>query len=104
MLIALSAAVTGIGVSLVLASQARAEPDVKGKSFSDAQATLSQAGYKAVVSTLFGARVSQGDCIVVRQQTTLGSPFLGSAGGGDMVNPSGEKRVLLSLDCDPRPK
>jgi beta-lactam-binding protein with PASTA domain len=87
------------GLALVSAGVAGAAPDTTGQTFAEAQAALKAAGYQAVVSTSIGDRVSQGDCTVVRQQTTMASPFT----GGDVQTPNSSPRVLLSLDCSKAP-
>jgi PASTA domain len=93
-------AATGASLALVSTGVAGAAPDVSGKTFSEAQTALKQAGYTAVMSTAVGDTVVQGDCTVVRQETTVASPFV----GGDVTAPKSSPRVLLSLYCTKKPK
>jgi hypothetical protein len=95
---------------------AGAAPDMSGKTFSEAQAALKQAGYTAVVSTSVGDKTAQGDCKVIRSQ----SPPTGITGwsasaiaangtfiGGDqptlypitLPNVPASGLVLLTLSC-----
>jgi PASTA domain-containing protein len=43
-------------------------PDMTGKTFSDAQTALKQAGFTAVVANTFGDKLAQGDCKVIAQR------------------------------------
>jgi beta-lactam-binding protein with PASTA domain len=94
--------VAAVAASLTLMSTgvAGAAPDVSGQTFSEAQATLKESGYAAVMSTAVGDTLAQGDCKVVRQETTMASAFV----GGDVTAPASTPKVLLSLDCVAKPK
>ena len=94
--------VAAIAASLTLMSTgvAGAAPDVSGQTFSEAQATLKEGGYAAVMSTAVGDTLAQGDCTVVRQETTMATAFV----GGDVTAPSSTPKVLLSLNCTAKPK
>jgi hypothetical protein len=103
LLIVGAGALAATAASLTLASTGvagAAPPDTSGQTFSEAQASLKSAGYTAVVSTTIGDKVAQGDCTVVRQQTTMGTAFAGGGWPGKSSSP----KVLLSLDCSKPPK
>jgi hypothetical protein len=89
-------------LTLMSTGVAGAAPDVSGQTFSEAQAALKEAGYTAVVSTAVGDAVSQGDCTVVRQNTTTASSFVGGDWTGQGSTAS--SKVMLSLDCSTPPK
>jgi beta-lactam-binding protein with PASTA domain len=82
-LVVAAAAFAAIAATAILISngRARATPVVSGRTFSEAQAALREAGYTAVASTSVGDQLPQSDCIVVRLQS------------------SSDSRVLLSLRC-----
>jgi hypothetical protein len=61
---------------------------------------LTEAGYSAVVSTSVGDKLAQGDCTVIRQETTSAAPFV----GGDVNAPATKPKVMLSLSCNPQSK
>jgi hypothetical protein len=71
-----SAAATVGTASMVLfsAGVAAASPDMSGKSFSEAQAALKQAGYTAVAATKIGDKTAQSDCKVIGQRDLTGGP------------------------------
>ena len=92
-----SSAVAAAAASLVAISPAGAEPDQTGQSFADAKAALTNAGYDVVVSTKFGSALPLEDCSVIRQETTLGAPFSNGA-----FTRSGNQKVMVSLDCNPK--
>jgi hypothetical protein len=101
-LIVVGAGTVAAGVaSLALMSTgvAGAAPDESGKTYSEALADLKAAGYTAVMSTVVGDKVAQGDCTVVRQNSTKASAFV----GGGVSAPSSAKKVYLSLDCTKPP-
>jgi hypothetical protein len=69
-----------------------ASPDVLGQKYSDAQSSLSGAGYSVVVSTTFGDSTDRADCLVVNQvDRTVPAPENTSA--------SPTNQTLVSLNC-----
>jgi beta-lactam-binding protein with PASTA domain len=80
-------------LAMVGGGVAQASPDVTGHKYSDASSTLSSAGYKVVVSTSFGDRLAQADCVVVNQHDAKHSMTNSHANGATMV--------LVSLNCTP---
>ncbi|BBY57626.1 hypothetical protein [Mycolicibacterium sarraceniae] len=81
-------AVTPVAIAAALASAAVAHassPNVVGKTFDEANSTLSSSGYTAVVVSTLGERTKRGDCVVTRQQ--------------DRQTSNG-RQTLLALDCD----
>ena len=103
LLVVIAGAGAAIGASLPLINTGvagAAPPDVSGDTFSEAQAALKESGYTAVMSTTLGDKLAQGDCKVVRQETTTASAFV----GGDVSAPSSNPKVRLSLHCNPEPK
>jgi hypothetical protein len=113
-----AAAVAAAAAALLTAGvAAAASPDVSGKTFSQAQAALKQAGYTAVVATAFGDKTAKGNCKVIGQHDLAGGPpaswvtsatvtgvFVGGdqptlypgPGFGDMPTTG---RVMLTLAC-----
>ena len=79
-------AITGNGV-------AAAATDVTGQKYSDAQSSLSSAGFKPVVETVVGDQKSWPDCLVTRTQQRTVQPPPNSSG-------SATKEMLVSLNCD----
>ena len=83
---------------------AGAQPSVTGKTYSEAQATLSSMGYTPVVASVIGDKTAQSNCMVVRQQDlTTSTVFV----GGDqptlypmkLPNVPTAGQVLLTLAC-----
>ena len=66
-----AAAAGGVACATLLTSAVAAaapSPDMTGKTFSDAQTALTQAGFTAVVANTFGDKLAQGDCKVIAQR------------------------------------
>jgi hypothetical protein len=104
LIIVACAAVAAFAASLAVAGQAAAAPDETGQTYAQAKAALA-GQYNPVVQSLVGDAQPRDQCIVVHQQTTVGTPFLGGAGPhGGMISGNGNPKVMLSLDCNPRPK
>jgi hypothetical protein len=83
-----AAVATGTGVA-----QAASSPSVVGQKYSDAQGTLSGAGFTIVVSNTVGDQTARPDCVVTHQQDrTVPPPENTSAAPG--------KQTLLALNCD----
>jgi len=83
-----AAMATGTGVA-----QAASSPSVVGQKYSDAQSTLSGAGFTIVVSNTVGDQTARPDCVVAHQQDrTVPPPENTSASPG--------KQTLLALNCD----
>ena len=80
-------------MAVLCSGVAQASPDVTGQKYSDASSTLSGAGYKVKVSTSFGSRVAQADCLVVNQRDAKASMTNSHANGATTV--------LVSLNCTP---
>jgi hypothetical protein len=74
---------------------AQGSPSVSGKTFSEASAVLSKAGYAVKVSTLLGDRLPQSDCVVTGQSDSDTPAF-----GPSQFNAVKDKIVLLSLNCN----
>jgi hypothetical protein len=115
-----TAAAAGEAWAMLLTSavaSAASSPDVTGKTFSDAQTALKQAGFTAVVANTFGDKLAQGDCKVIGQRdlptgltgwsasnTTNDGIFIGGdqptlypgPGFGDIPATG---RVMLTLAC-----
>jgi len=90
--------------SLAVVGQAAAAPDQTGQTYANAKAALG-GSYNVVVSSVVGDALPRDECTVVRQQTTVATPFYGGAGPrGGMITGSGNPKVMLSLDCNPHPK
>ena len=85
------AAAAAASLALVGTGVAGAAPDVSGQTFSEASATFSAAGLKAVVSSKVGDKKAQSDCIFTRQQATS-KPQSGN-------HPTSNTTVKLSLNC-----
>jgi hypothetical protein len=79
-------AISGSGV-------ASAATDVTGQKYSDAQSSLSSAGFKPVVESTVGDQKAWPDCIVTRAQKRTVQPPENSSG-----SPTNE--MLVSLNCD----
>jgi hypothetical protein len=113
------AAVAGGATSIALFASgvAAASPDMTGKTFSQAQTALSQAGLTAVAASYIGDKTAQADCTVVSQRdvaggfpdwatsNTVNGVFIGRSptqftGGGFGNNPT-QGQVLLTLACYP---
>jgi hypothetical protein len=83
-----AAATTGTGVA-----QAASSPSVVGQKYSDAQSTLSGAGFTIVVSNTVGDETARPDCIVTRQQDRTVPP-------PENTGASASNETLLALNCD----
>jgi hypothetical protein len=79
-------AISGSGV-------ASAATDVTGQKYSDAQSSLSSAGFKPVVESTVGDQKAWPDCIVTRAQKRTVQPPENSSG-------SATNEMLVSLNCD----
>jgi beta-lactam-binding protein with PASTA domain len=94
----IAALVAAIATSVLLAgnSAAASAPDVSGKKFSEAEAALSTAGFKAVVGSTVGDKLARSDCLVVSQRAipANSAPY-------EVSSPPGfdNTRVALSLNC-----
>jgi hypothetical protein len=106
--VAAIAVVTGTGASALAlwsAAGAGASPDMTGKSYSNAQTALSQAGFTAVPSVAVGDKAGRANCTVVHQQdfpiTAIfvggDQPTLYPGPGFGNIPTSGQ--VLLTLSC-----
>lgn len=84
-IVGVAAAAAGLSSLILLsAGLAGAQPDMSGKTFAEAQATLSQLGYTAVVASVIGDKNPQANCKVVRSQDfPTSNIFI----GGDQPNP-----------------
>ena len=92
------AAAAGAAMSLLSAgAAAAAAPDVTGKTYSEATATLKTAGFTAKLAAKVGDQLSQGDCLVSSQAvlapTSSFGPSQFKGGGGNNI-------VMLSLNCN----
>jgi hypothetical protein len=67
--------------------------DVTGQKYSDAQSTLTSAGFKPVVVATVGDQKSWPDCVVTRTQKRTVQPPANSSG-------SATNEMLLSLNCE----
>lgn len=112
-----TAAAGALSMTLPATAAAGGSPDMTGKTFSQAKAALTQAGYTAVSQITIGDRTASGDCKVIRQEdlpsaiTGWSASNISSNGvfiGGDQptlypgpgfgdIPASG--RVLLTLSC-----
>jgi hypothetical protein len=107
-LAAAAVAAGSLSITLFSTGVAGASPDMTGKTFSQAQAALSQAGYTAVASIAIGDKQSQANCKVVRQQDlSTSAVFVGGdqptlypirTPAGTMSIPTAGQ-VLLTLAC-----
>jgi hypothetical protein len=73
--IILGAAAAGAGAASMIwlaTGVAAASPDLSGKTFAQAQASLELAGYSAVVGSVIGDKTAQNDCTVIGQQDLTG--------------------------------
>lgn len=85
-----------IAAALWCAPVAGALPDVIGKTYDDAVSILQGAGHTAIVSSTFGSRLPQSECIVT------------NATDHKMLRPAGDENfyefgwgeVMLSLNCN----
>ncbi|HXA12380.1 MAG TPA: hypothetical protein VNW93_09385 [Mycobacterium sp.] len=69
------AAAAGAGAASMIwlaTGVAAASPDLSGKTFAQAQASLKLAGYSAVVGSVIGDKTAQNDCAVIGQQDLTG--------------------------------
>jgi hypothetical protein len=89
------AVAAGAAMTVFGSGVAGGSPSVSGKTFSEASATLQQAGYTVKVSTVVGDRLSQSDCVVTGQSDSATSAF-----GPSQFNAVKDKTVLLSLNCN----
>jgi hypothetical protein len=94
------AAAAGVAMSMFSAGAARAQggPDVTGSKYSDAAATLKNAGFTVRVGTTVGDQLSQNDCVVSSQTVLASTSSFGPSqfmGGGN-----NNKIVMLSLNCN----
>jgi hypothetical protein len=95
---------------------AAASPDMTGKTYSDAQSALKQAGFTAVLSVAVGDKLAQGDCKVIHQHdmtpgiaswitsNTVNNVFVGGDQPTNFTGPGyGNQptagRVMLTLSC-----
>lgn len=91
--LAMSAAATSVLFGAGVAQAGGSAPNVVGQTYSAAQTAISGAGFTAVISTVVGDRLSQGNCQVVNQVSrTVPAPQNTSA--------SPVNQVLVSLNCD----
>ena len=81
----MTAAPCAVAMALCTPAVAHASPDVVGKTFDEANSTLSSWGYTPLVVNTFGARADRADCIVTRQQ--------------DRQSSNG-RETLLALNCN----
>jgi len=79
-------AISGSGV-------ASAATDVTGQKYSDAESSLSSAGFKPVVVATVGDQKAWPDCVVTRTQKRTVQPPANSSG-------SATNEMLVSLNCD----
>ena len=96
------AAAAGVAMSTLSAGAAGAQgaPDVTGKKYSDATATLTNAGFTAKLAAIVGDQLSQDDCLVSSQEVVpstspFGPPQFNVGEGGNNKN-----IVMLSLNCN----
>lgn len=75
------------------AAWASVPPNVVGQKYSDATGTLSNAGFKPIVSTTVGDHLQRPDCMVTNQVQRTVQPPQNSSG-------SATNEVLLSLNCE----
>jgi hypothetical protein len=69
------AAAAGAGAASMIwlaTGVAAASPDLSGKTFAQAQASLKLAGYTALVGSVIGDKTAQSDCTVIGQQDLTG--------------------------------
>ena len=90
---AAAAALAALAISGSGVASASSSPDVTGQKYSDAQTTLSSAGFKPVVVSTVGDQKAWSDCIVTRTQQRTVQPPENSSG-------SATKEMLVSLNCD----
>lgn len=92
---AIGAAVCAAAAMTVITAgpaEASAPPSVEGKTYSDAQAALSGAGFTPVVSTTLGDQKKWPDCLVTNEVERSVPPPEDSSG-------STTNEVLVSLNC-----
>jgi hypothetical protein len=92
--------VLGVGAAAAFAALAfsgsgvaSADTDVTGQKYSDAQTSLSSAGFKPVVESTVGDQKAWPDCVVTRAQKRTVQPPANSSG-------STTSEMLVSLNCD----
>ena len=93
------AAAAGAAMSLLSAGAAGAQgaPDVTGKKYSEATATLKNAGFTAKLAATVGDQLSQDDCLVSSQEVVPStSPF----GPSQFKVGEDNNIVMLSLNCN----
>jgi hypothetical protein len=88
---AITMALAGLAISG--GGVAAAATDVTGQKYSDAQSSLSSAGFKPVVDTVVGDQKSWPDCVVTRTQKRTVQPPENSSG-------SATNEMLVSLNCE----
>jgi hypothetical protein len=81
------------GLAFSLSGVAAADTDVTGQKYSDAQSSLSGAGFKPVVETVVGDQKSWPDCVVTHAQKRTVQPPPNSSG-------SATNEMLVSLNCE----
>jgi hypothetical protein len=86
-------AVTAAIVEATGPAQAASSPSVVGQKYSDAQGTLTSAGYTPVVSTTVGDKVARADCRVTNQVDQSVPP-------PENTSASATNQTLLSLNCE----
>ena len=86
-------AVAFAGLAISGSGVAAAATDVTGQKYSDAQSSLSSAGFKPVVDTVVGDQKSWPDCVVTRAQKRTVQPPANSSG-------SATNEMLVSLNCE----
>ena len=87
-----AAAAAATALATAVPAHAAAPPTVTGKKYSDASATLSDAGFKPVVSTTVGDQQRWPDCLVSGETAQTIPPPPNSSG-------SPVDEVLVSLNC-----
>jgi len=88
---AIAVALAGLAISG--SGVAAAATDVTGQKYSDAQSSLSSAGFKPVVDTVVGDQNAWPDCVVTRAQKRTVQPPANSSG-------SATNEMLVSLNCE----
>jgi hypothetical protein len=90
---AVSAATALAALAISGSGVASAAPDVTGQKYSDAESSLSSAGFKPVVVATVGDQKAWPDCVVTRTQKRTVQPPANSSG-------SATNEMLVSLNCD----
>lgn len=88
----LCAASVALAVATAGQASAGAPPDVSGKKYSDAQTTLTGAGFTPVVSTTVGDQKAWPDCLVTNVVSRTEPAVENSSG-------SSTNQALVSLNC-----